>query len=133
MPVSHIPNGFTSLTPYFIVDDGDKFLTFLDAAFECEVVDDHREEGKMRHAAIRIYGSMIEASEATGEYAPRHYCLHLYVPDCDAVFKKALAAGAKSIRDVADMPYGERSGGVKDPFGNEWWISTQQADMYPTV
>jgi len=131
MSVNHIPNGFTSLTPYFIIDDGDKFLRFLDQAFECEVVDVHREDGNMRHAAIRIFGSMIEASAGNEKYPARKFALHLYVPDCDAVYAKALAAGGISIFEVTDMPYGERSGGIEDPFGNQWYIATQQIDMYP--
>ena len=131
MSISHIPNGFTSLTPYFIVEDADRFMKFLDEALETEIVDVHREDGKMRHAAIRVCGSMIEVSESSEEYPPRVFGIHLYVPDCDAVYARALAAGGESIFEVADMPYGERSGGVTDPCGNHWYIATQQVDMYP--
>lgn len=131
MSINHIPNGFTSVTPYFIVSDGDKFLNFVRSAFECEVIDDHREDGKLRHAAIKVFGSMIEASEGSGEFPPHSIGIHLYVPDCDAVCAKAIAAGGKSVFEVSDMPYGERSGGVEDPCGNQWYIATQQVDMYP--
>lgn len=131
MSVSHIPNGFTSVTPYFIVDDGDKFLKFLADAFAGEMIDEHREDGKLRHFAMKIFGSMIEGSEGGGEYPPRELAIHLYVADCDAVYKKAIDAGGTSIHEVTDMPYGERSGGVKDPCGNHWYIATQKVDMYP--
>ena len=130
MSVSHIPKGFHSVTPYFLVDDGDKFVEFLKDAFDAEVIDDHREEGYLRHGAYRIYDSMIEASEGRGEYPARQLTIHLYVPDCDEVYKKALAAGGKSIHDLMDMEYGERSGGVEDPCGNQWFIATQKREMY---
>ncbi|HUF02949.1 MAG TPA: VOC family protein [Aridibacter sp.] len=131
MSISHIPKGFNSVTPYFIVDDGDKFIAFLKDAFAAEVVDEHRDDGKLRHGAWRIFGSVIEGSEGGGEYPPRHMAIHLYVKDCDAVYEKARAAGATTVHEVMDMPYGERSGGVEDPCGNHWYIATQKVDMYP--
>jgi PhnB protein len=131
MSLSHIPNGFTSVTPYFVVENGDKFLKFLKEAFDCEVIDDHREDGIMRHSAVKIFGSMIEASQGN-QYPSRVCSIHLYVADCDAVYAKALAAGGESIFEVSDMPYGERSGGILDPCGNHWYIATQKVDMYPS-
>ena len=131
MPISHIPKGFQSVTPYFIVDDGDKFLNFLAEAFDAEIFEQHKDEnGTLRHSAAKVFGSMIEASEGGGKHPPMPLAIHLYVPDCDAVYAKALAAGAESIFEVADMPYGERSGGVKDPCGNQWYIATQTIEMY---
>lgn len=132
MSVSHIPNGFSSITPYFIVDGAEVFGKFLQAAFDADVVDEHIEDGVLRHGAYRVFGSMIEASEGSEKYpGGRPMSIHLYVPDCDTVYKKALAAGGKSVHEVTDMPYGERSGGIEDPCGNNWWIATQQVDMYP--
>ena len=131
MSINHIPNGFTSVTPYFIVNDAKVFSKFLVAAFDAEIVDEHIEEGVFRHGAYRIFGSMIEVSEGAETYRARPISIHLYVPDCDAVFAKAISAGGKSVYEIADMPYGERSGGVEDPCGNSWWIATQQEDMYP--
>lgn len=131
MSISHIPNGFTSVTPYFIIDDGDKFLKFLVDSFECEMIDEHREDGNLRHFAMKVFGSMIEGSEGSGEYPPRQNAIHLYVSDVDAVYAKAIAAGGESLHEVTDMPYGERSGGIKDPCGNHWYIATQKMDMYP--
>jgi PhnB protein len=54
---------------------------------------------------------------------------YLYVPDCDAVYRRALAAGAKSVSEPTDHPYGDRSGGVIDPFGNTWYIATHVKDV----
>jgi uncharacterized glyoxalase superfamily protein PhnB len=130
--ISHNPKGFTSITPYFRVNDGDKFLEFVKNAFEAEIIDDHRREnGELWHAAIKIYGSMIEASQVSPEYPPNETAIHLYVPDCDAVYQRAIEHGGKSIFEVTDMPYGERSGGIIDPCGNHWYIATQITDMYP--
>ncbi len=130
--ISHIPNGFTAVTPYFQVNDGEKFLKFLEESFECEKAEIHREDGRIRHFAVKVFGAMIEGSEVSGtEFPSRELAIHLYVPDADAVYRKSLAAGGTSIFEMTDMPYGERSGGVADPCGNHWYIATQMVDMYP--
>lgn len=131
MSISHIPKGFQSVTPYFIVDDGEKFLNFLLEAFDADIIERHKDEnGRLQHSAAKIFDSMIEASQGSEKYPPIPLAIHLYVPDCDAVYAKALAAGGESIFEVADMPYGERSGGVKDTCGNQWYIATQTSEMY---
>ncbi len=130
--VSHIPNGFTSVTPYLICDNAEAFLKFIEEAFDAEGFEKTVEEdGTIRHFATRIFGSVIEGSQASDKFGATKASIHLYVPDCDAVVKKAVAAGGIEIFPVSDMPYGERSGGVKDPAGNSWWIATQKIDMYP--
>ncbi|QQS40316.1 MAG: VOC family protein [Acidobacteriota bacterium] len=131
MSISHIPRGFHSVTPYFLIEDGDLFADFLKKAFDAEVIDDHREKGRLVHGAYRIFGSIVESGETGERFLPREMAMHLYVEDCDEVYEKALAAGGVSIHEVMDMPYGERSGGVKDPCGNHWYIATQMMDMYP--
>ena len=131
MGVSHIPKGFHSVTPYFLVDDGEGFLEFLKKAFDAEVIDHHKENGRLLHGAYRIFGSIVESGEGGDEYPSREFTIHLYVPDADEVYAKAIEAGGTSISEVADQPYGERSGGVRDPFGNQWYIATQQVEMYP--
>jgi PhnB protein len=73
---------------------------------------------------VKIGDAMIEMSEAHGRWQPMPASIHLYVPDADALYARALEAGATSILPVTDQPYGERSGGVKDPWGNRWWIAT---------
>lgn len=130
--ISHVPNGFTAVTPYFQVTEGEKFLKFLNKAFEVTSTDLHREDGRLMHFALKLYGAMIEGSEVSGsEFPARELAIHLYVPDADEVYAKAISAGGTSIYEVQDMPYGERSGGVTDPCGNSWYIATQKIDMYP--
>lgn len=131
MSISHIPNGFTSVTPYFIVENAAAFIEFIKAAFDAEEVDCHIEDGAIRHFAFKVFGSMVEGSQATDQFGSTKISIHLYVEDCDAVYAKALAAGGVSVFEVTDMPYGERSGDVTDPGGNSWWIATQKVDMYP--
>jgi PhnB protein len=131
MVVSHIPKGFQSVNPYFVVDDGDRFLKFIIDAFDAELAEKHyREDGTLWHSAAKIFDSMIEASQGSGDHPPMPMAIHLYVVDCDGVYEKAIAAGGESIFEVAVMPYGERSGGVKDPCGNHWYIATQITEMY---
>lgn len=131
MTISHIPKGFTSVTPYFIVKDAKMFGEFLKNAFDAEIVDEHIEDGVFRHGAYRVFGAMIESSQSAGEFPTNTISIHLYVSDCDLVYQKALDAGGTSVHEVTDMPYGERSGGIIDPCGNSWWIATQKVDMYP--
>jgi PhnB protein len=64
-----------------------------------------------------------------GPYQPMPGAYYLYVPDADALYRRALAAGAKSLSEPADMPYGDRVGGVKDAFGNDWYIATHIKDF----
>ena len=131
MSIPHIPKGFTSVTPYFIVEDAKVFGDFLKSAFDAEVVDEHIEDGIFRHGVYRVFGAMVESSQGGGGYPTNIISIHLYVPDCDLVYRKALEAGGKSVHEVSIMPYGERSGGIEDPCGNSWWIATQKVDMYP--
>ncbi|MCB1023555.1 MAG: VOC family protein [Acidobacteria bacterium] len=131
MSISHIPNGFTSITPYFIVENAERFISFIKEAFDAEQFEMHVEDGVIRHFGFRMFGSVIEGSQSNDRYKKTKFSIHLYVEDCEAVYKKALAAGGISLLEVADMPYGERSGGIEDPCGNSWWIATQTKDMYP--
>jgi len=86
-------------------------------------------EGGIAHAKIAIGDSILEMSDAHGVYKPMPCGLHLYVPDTDAVYEQALRAGAKSLTAPADQPYGDRSAGVVDPFGNQWFIATHIKDV----
>jgi PhnB protein len=121
----HIPEGFHTVTPYLTVRGAEGLLDFLKSAFGAEETNcTRRPDGTIVHASVRIGDSMIELSEATGEWAPTPCALHLYVEDADALYQSALRAGGTSLYEPADHEYGERSGGVKDPAGNNWYIAT---------
>ena len=124
--VNPIREGFPTLTPYFVVTDAVRFIDFLKAAFGAE--EKFRApgpDGRIMHAEMKIGDSPVELGQGNEQFPSRPASIHLYVPDADAVYRQALAAGATSIHDVQKMPYGERSGSVKDPFGNNWYIATQ--------
>jgi len=124
-----IPEGFTTITPYFFVDDAEKFVEFLKSAFGgVEVGRIAREDGKIGNAQVRIGTSTVMASEASAKYPAMPASYYLYVENADAAMAQAMRSGAKLEMPVADMPYGDRQGGVVDPCGNLWWISQRLED-----
>ena len=132
MTVKPVPDGFHTLTPYLTVDNAQTLMNFIEQAFDGKVVyrmnDD---EGNVRHAEMKIGDSMLMLGQARDEWHPKEANLVLYVPDCDAMYQKALAAGGTTVRELSTQPCGDRSGGVKDPQGNTWWISTHVEDVSP--
>ena len=132
---TYAPPGHHTVTPYVIVPDARAAIAFYERAFGAVQtslsVDD---AGKVRHAEVRIGDSPImlaEAFEFRGVSAKSPHAggsssmhLYLYVPDVDVLFAQAVAAGAREVMPVADQAYGDRSGGVVDPFGHVWWLAT---------
>jgi uncharacterized glyoxalase superfamily protein PhnB len=123
------PDGFHTVTPYLIVKGAAELIDFMKAAFDAEEMGRYAgEDGQIIHAAVRIGDSVIELSAGGDGYPPRPAALHIYVPDCDETYQRALAAGGASLYEAEDKPYGERSGGVIDPSGNHWYIATRIAN-----
>jgi PhnB protein len=121
---------FRSVTPHFNPLRAPVMIEFLQKAFGAEeVYRAQSPDGTIPHAQVRIGDSTIGIGEAHGPYQPMPSTLHLYVPDADAVYQRALQAGATSIQPPADQPYGDRSGGVRDPFGNRWFVATHIRDV----
>jgi PhnB protein len=132
MAVQPIPEGYHTITPYLIARDAARLIDFLQRAFHAE--ERHRsvgEDGTIRHAEVRIGNSIVMISEATEQYKPMPAMFYLYVEDTDATYKRAMEAGAVSLREPMDTFYGDRSAGVRDDFGNQWWIGTHQEDVSP--
>lgn len=124
-----IPQGFTTVTPYFFVDDAEQFVAFLKSAFGgIETGRSLRDDGKIANVQVRIGTSTVMASEASKTYPSMPASYYLYVEDADATLQQALRNGAKLEMEVADMPYGDRQGGIVDPCGNLWWISQRLVD-----
>jgi PhnB protein len=124
------PEGFRSVTPGMSVKDAAKFLQFLVKAFEANVVEKNETpSGIVGHATMRIGDSILECSEAHGEWGPRTATVHLYVPNVDVVYESAVKAGASSLSEPKDQFYGERSGGVTDAWGNNWFIATHKESL----
>ncbi|MGZ5457517.1 MAG: sigma-70 family RNA polymerase sigma factor [Thermoanaerobaculia bacterium] len=116
------PEGFGTVTTGFRATGARQMAEFLEKAFGAVHV-----SGSMEHAEIRLGETMIELSEAHGQWGPTRGVFHLFVSDCDAVYEEALRAGATSIWAPEDKPYGERSAGVTDAWGNQWYIATPLA------
>ena len=130
MPVKPIPDGYHSVTPYLIAQGADKLLDFLKRAFAAEeTVRMPKPDGSIAHAEVRIGDSVVMLADAGEQWSPMPAGIHLYVEDCDATYLRALEAGATSVQEPADQFYGDRSGGVRDPVGNHWWISTHVEDV----
>jgi uncharacterized glyoxalase superfamily protein PhnB len=132
MAVKPIPEGFHTVTPYLVVSGVARLIDFLKEAFGAtEMHRSTRPDGTVMHAQVKIGDSPIMMGEVMGEFTAKTTSLYLYVPDTDALYKRALAAGAVSIMEPMDMFYGDRNGGVKDFAGNEWWIATHIEDVPP--
>jgi PhnB protein len=132
MAVSPIPEGFHTVTPYLVVEGVSRLIEFLQDAFDAK--DTHRTTlpgGRVMHAQVQIGDSMIMMGEAMEGQPAMPCALYLYVPDTDAVYHKAVAAGGTSIMEPADQFYGDRNAGVKGPCGNLWWIGTHIEDVDP--
>jgi PhnB protein len=138
--VSAIPKGYHSITPYFIVNGGMRAIEFYKKAFGAKaVVCMQHDKDKVGHAELTIGDSKIMLSDGCPDNKsltpnPKDLggtpvSIYLYVKDVDAVVKRAVAAGAKLIRPVEDQFYGDRSGGVEDPFGHQWYIATHVEDL----
>jgi len=119
------PEGLRSVQPYLHLRDAHNIIPFVEAAFGAEALGVAKSpEGKVLHATIKIGNATLEIDEAHGEFQPMPCYLHVYVPDTDALYARALRAGASSVEPPATKPYGDRSAAVKDPFGNTWYLAT---------
>ncbi len=120
-----VREGFTTLTPYIRVREAG-LLDFLTAVFGAVETSVTTTGGDSAHREVRVGDSMLMIGEGGAEgglpFSPAAF--HVYVPDVDAAFERAMAAGAKSLGAPEDRSYGERAGFVEDRFGNHWYIAT---------
>ena len=122
--------GAPTVQPYLHPLRAEPVINFLKRAFGAEELGRYTDPlGVMHHTTLKIGDAQFEMGEATGPYQPMPTMFYLYVPDCDALYKRALAAGASSISAPVDHPYGDRSGAVQDVFGNKWYIATHVKDV----
>jgi uncharacterized glyoxalase superfamily protein PhnB len=105
-------------------------IDFLKQAFEAEEIDrTESPKGVIVHAKVGIGDSVLEIGEAHGQFQPMPSMIHLYVTDADAVYRRALAAGAAALFEPRNEPYGDRVAAVTDPFGHTWCIATHIKDV----
>ena len=120
----NIPLGFGTVTPYFFVNAAEGFVDFLvNGLGGSEVLRHLRPDGRIANAQIRLGTSTVMVSEASTAYPAMPGSYYLYVESADAAVDRALEHGALLEMKVSDMPYGDRQGGVRDRYGNIWWIS----------
>ncbi len=138
--VQPIPEGYHTLTPYLFIQGAAAAIEFYKKAFNAtEIMRMPGPDGKIGHAEIRIGNSRIMLADENLQMNSRSpktiggspMLLHLYVPDVDAQFAQAVAAGAKITRPLADQFYGDRSGGLEDPYGFMWYLATHVEDVSP--
>lgn len=128
---NYIPDGFNTVSPYLVVDGAEAFIDFITKGFGGEPAFVMRSDDKITHATIKVGNSTIMAGDTMRGMEAQTAMLYLYVEDADTVFKKAIEAGAEVFSEVKDEFYGDRSGAVKDRWGNIWWIATQIEDVSP--
>jgi len=129
-----IPEGYHTVTPYLTVPGVAKVIDFLKKTFDAEVKSKmERPGGGIAHAEVKIGDSLVMMGEPDpkGPYPPKPCNLYVYVPDVDATYRRAIEAGAKSLREPKDEFYGDRGCGVEDSSGNMWWIGTHVEDVSP--
>jgi len=127
--VHWLPKGNQALVPYLLVEDGEKMLVFLQKAFGAKIDHVTRDKGEFRHGSLDVFGCKLMMGQVFGEWKAMPCSLYVYVKDCDAAHRAALAAGAQQIMPPVDMFYGDRHGGVTDPCGNQWWLATHIEDV----
>jgi PhnB protein len=138
MAVAPIPPGYASVTPYLIVSGAARAIDFYQRAFGAvELFRLEGPDGTIGHAEIRIGNSPVMLADAMNDYPDplklggAAVSFMIYVPDVDAAFARAVAAGATVKRPVADQFYGDRTGTLADPFGHVWSFSTHVEDVSP--
>jgi PhnB protein len=139
-PVKAIPEGYHSIQPYLHVCGAAQAIEFYKQVFGAtEIMRMQQPDGRLGHAEIRIGNSVVMLADEfpeRGIHGPAHYggapmTLMFYAEDCDATYKKAVAAGSKSLREPSDQFYGDRMAGIEDPFGFQWYIAMHVRDVSP--
>ena len=138
--VKPIPDSYRRVTPYLIVNGAADAIDFYKKIYGAtEIMRMPGPDGKIGHAELKIGDSVIMLADENvemGHKGPRTFggspvSLLLYVEDVDRVVKNAVGAGSKLVRPVADQFYGDRTGGIVDPFGHEWYVATHVEDVSP--
>ena len=125
-----VPANVPNLMIYLQPSDAGSLIDFMVRAIGAEVVDRFNDpSGRVAHAKLRLGDSIIEMSDAHGPYKPMPTTIHYYLADTDAAYKRAIDAGARSLREPKDEPYGDRSAAVIDPAGNRWFFATHIKDV----
>ena len=132
MNESWIPEGFRTVTPNIVVDDAEAAIVFLKRALGA--IEHYRlrmSDGKVTHCELRLGDSIINVGESMEGWPARGLVAQIYVENSDALFERAVAAGATVVMPMTDMFFGSREGRLSDPFGNVWTIATLKEHVSP--
>lgn len=130
MAVKAIPDGYHSITPSLVVNDAGKLINFMTQAFGAqERMRMPMPDGKVAHAELTIGDSAVMVADASAEFPAQPGALHLYTENVDAVYDRALKAGARPQRELTNQFYGDRSATLIDPVGNQWTVSQHVEDV----
>ena len=123
---THKPDGYTTVSPYLIVDGASATIEFLRNVFGAiELRRFPDPAGKVLHAEVRIDDTVVMIADGTNGWPPVPSHVHVYVLDVDATYRRALAAGATSVQEPQKKQDADKRGGVKDAGGTTWWIATK--------
>jgi PhnB protein len=135
--INPVPEGYATLTPYLIVHDGAAALDFYTTVFGATVGEKlTTPDGRVMHAELQIGTSklMLGEHKDTEPRDSKHFprlSIYVYLENADDTARRAVAAGAKELYPVADKFYGNREGGIEDPFGILWWVATRVEEVTP--
>jgi uncharacterized glyoxalase superfamily protein PhnB len=130
MAVKPVPDGYHNVTPILLVEGAAELIDFTNQAFGAQEIMRVPGPAGLMHAEVQIGDSRIMMADA-GDMPPTPGNLYLYLEDVDSVYESALKAGATSMQEPTDHFYRDRSAGVRDRFGNQWWIATHTEDVSP--
>jgi PhnB protein len=126
------PQGYTTVAPWIVTDDTGALLDFISAAFDgAELARIAVEDGTIGHAEIRVGDTVLLAFDRREDWPVMPSLLRVFVPDADAAFEKAVAAGARVVTRLSDSAWGDRGGRLRDPFGNIWWVMAHIEEVSP--
>ena len=132
MKAKYMPEGYHTVTPFLVVKGVAELMVFLKESFGAEEREMLKaDDGRIMHAEVRIGDSVVMMGEPSEDSEAMPSILYLYLEAVDASYKKALEAGAISVREPEDQFYGDRSAAVKDASGNQWWLATHVEDVPP--
>ncbi|ESQ88939.1 extradiol dioxygenase [Asticcacaulis sp. AC460] len=127
---SHIPDGYSAVTPWIVGPDTAGLIDFLQQAFGAQELSRVTgRNGRIDHAEIRVHDAVVMAFDRPKGWPPTPAFIRLYVEDCDASFARAIRAGGTMISGCKALAFGDRVGRMKDPFGNIWWLQTHVEDV----
>ena len=123
---SYKPDGYTSVSPYLIVDGASATIDFLQRVFGADEIRRFADPaGRVMHAEVRIDDTVVMIADGVDGWPPVPSHVHVYVLDVDATYRRALEAGATSVQEPIKKEDPDKRGGVKDAGGTTWWIGTK--------